>query len=167
MTYVDTIAKLAVAGTPGCAILAGIMQRRLIRLTKAAMRALARSFAALAVATKLLVPIGFMPAALADGSPFRLCDGGRDAVIPMQMAMPMLETMAGGVHDHGKQGARHHEWERCSLGGLASMAAVAVDVSFVVAEPCADQLPPPTTVDRHSIECPRGFLARAPPVSLT
>jgi hypothetical protein len=165
MTYRDTIAKPEVHGTPGCAILRGIMQRRLIRLTKAAMLTAVRAFAALAVATKLLVPVGFMPAAIADGSPLRLCDGGRAAVMHGHMAMPAADAMAGSAHDHGKDGAGHHEWERCSLGGLASMAAVAFDMSFVIAEPGADHEPRPVAMDRRSIHRTRSFLARAPPVA--
>lgn len=167
MAYIDTIAKPDVHGTPGCAILTNIMQRRLIRLTKAAMLTAVRAFAALAVATKLLVPVGFMPAAVADGSPIRLCDGGRAAVMHTQMAMPAPDAMAGSAHDHGKEGAGHHEWERCSLGGLASMAAVAFEISFAVAESGADHEPRPAAMDRRSIERPRRFLARAPPVELT
>lgn len=67
----------------------------------------------LAVACRLLVPLGYMPAALGQGSPIRLCWSGLPAGL-------LTHEAAHGGH-HGEQ---HDEaWDRCPLGVLAGHAA--------------------------------------------
>lgn len=194
MTYVNTIAKLLVRGTPPCDILSVMIRRRLIRSSKAVSLAAARGFTALAVAAKLLVPVGFMPAALASGSPIMLCDGGRGALAAVPMAasvmgrhpvsaaelvhrhesgaaptshgQPVPGAIAGPPHEHGEGGSGQHEWERCSLGGLATLAAVAFEISFVVADPGGDLAPQVVEQTWRTEERTTGFLARAPPIAL-
>jgi hypothetical protein len=107
-----------------------------------------RGGAYVALAAKFLVPIGYMPASLADGGPIRLCDAGPLAELPTRSAAPgdhashAHEEHADGHaasshsvpengpavgHDHDDSSAGHHDWERCALGGLASLAALAGD----------------------------------------
>lgn len=71
----------------------------------------------LAVASKLLIPAGYMPSALGEGSPIRLCSSG----------------LPEGLVPHGDEHHGHDEdgsellWEHCSLGALAATAAVTSD----------------------------------------
>jgi hypothetical protein len=119
----------------------------------------------IAVASKLLVPIGYMPAAIAGGSPFMLCVsylGGPSSQVAAA-EVPSSEHAAaeqesakwasmgsgamghhsghaaGGHHanvsgdvksddndieDGDHDSGQHHEWERCSFGGLATSTPI-------------------------------------------
>lgn len=132
------------------------------------LRRIGRATAFLSFASKLLVPVGYMPAALGDGGPIRLCDSG----LAGALLDASVHADAGALHDslhghpvaasdslHGHAGAArnaphghavagdgqadyahhpaqdparhghdtqdHGPWERCALGGLASLAAIA------------------------------------------
>ncbi len=109
----------------------------------------------LAVASKLLIPAGYMPSALGDGSPIRLCSSG----LPEGLVAHGNEH-----HDHDEEGSELL-WEHCSLGALAATAAVTSDYevrlpffreSFSLA-PQSQLTAAPTVVAFH---------ARAPPTSI-
>jgi hypothetical protein len=111
-------------------------------------RRIGRSAAFVALASKLLVPVGYMPAALADGGPVRLCDMGLsfDTNPPARAHSLGHGAIASGAsvedrqdsasqshqvreedaHDHGAT-SEHGPWERCALGSLASLAALTGD----------------------------------------
>ena len=74
----------------------------------------------LAVASKLLIPAGYMPSALAEGTPIRLCSSG----LPEG-----LVSHGDKHHDHDEEGSELL-WEHCSLGALAATAAVTSDYEF-------------------------------------
>lgn len=116
------------------------MVRRIYRLTKAPISTLWRSIVFAAVVAKLLVPVGYMPAALAEGGPIKLCDSYLPTPFP---AMPAVDANAADSnhaahpsapgdsdmehagHAGGGEHGHKHSWERCSLGGLASLAVLA------------------------------------------
>lgn len=136
------------------------------RMTSASCRVLA----ACAIAAKLLVPAGYMPGALADGGPIMLCDSG------------LPEALAGrhehGAPEHGhdadpaaqsgdeQPAADHSEWDRCSLGVLAGLAAVTTEWRFDLPAGGPSRAEP---IDRFYL--PLGeilaFRARGPPVALS
>jgi hypothetical protein len=134
---------------------------RLLRLwARKGLRSALRGVFTLAVAIKLLVPVGYMPAALADGGPIRLCDTGPTVALAARDADIAAPTQvdgsapgdahhlhdhdhdhdhnhrhdhshaSGGAHDNSHSDASHHDWERCYLGGLSSFAALASDWQF-------------------------------------
>ena len=137
-----------------------------------------------AVLAKLLVPVGYMPAALADGG-FRLCDGYLSRI-----DMPMGAALGGSsaVHGHSTQHAmtgsgtsadaltagtdsrapheghgKHDHWDHCPLGALATLAAI-VPAAWVAPLYAAPDDPVRET-DRE-IFVPRTvvpFQSRAPP----
>jgi hypothetical protein len=169
------------------------------------LRMVSRGVVAASVAIKLLVPVGYMPAAIADGGPIRLCDSGPAGAIASARGagnnMPAHQTgdhahghahghadghghdqghaLADGadqaeksdraperIHDHDQPGASHHDWERCYLGGLSSLAAVSTDWHFFVPtlRPAAI-----ATVDREFVVrlAVIAFRPRGPPITHT
>src|SRR5690606_7795229 len=63
------------------------------------LRRIGRATAFLSFASKLLVPVGYMPAALGDGGPIRLCDSG----LAGALLDASVHADAGALHDslHG------------------------------------------------------------------
>lgn len=109
-----------------------------------------RAATLLAVAAKLLVPLGYMPGALTDGGPFVLCPEGlppgfraalADAVDAdrhashSELAASALGTLP--AHDHA-DGA---PWERCTLGGLAGLVPLAFAPVLANVAPAPDRAP--------------------------
>jgi len=120
-------------------------------------RRIGRSAAFLALASKLLVPVGYMPAAIVDGGPIRLCDMGLsldgaapdshdrssghaavvgDASVEDGHGSPAASHQAAiedaqDTHDHGAT-SEHGAWERCALGSLASLVALTGDVALPI-----------------------------------
>jgi hypothetical protein len=141
-----------------------------------------RGAALVAFSAKAVVPVGYMPAPLAEGG-IRLCDSAAFA----RAAVPAAHDAnaahdhdpghdrgddhghghdhgPGDDHDHGNGSAGHHEWERCSLGGLAMLAAVPSEWGFAVtAKAPARVAPPDVTVPVRRIVT--GFRSRAPPAA--
>jgi hypothetical protein len=132
----------------------------------------------LAVAAKLLVPVGYMPAALADGGPFMLCGSEFSAATaPASQSEhgshghesrgPESHVHGTAAHDHGEEpAAGHHEWERCSLGGLASLAALSVEWHFGIESRPPEGVAVPE-VSFFSAGAPVAFRSRAPPVAVS
>ena len=141
---------------------------------------------------KLLIPIGFMPVALADGGPFAICgDFGALPVAQIPGATPVahaehgamsmaraghgdthahamvgeVPTDSGHAGDHGDEHDQHHQWERCSFAGAASAAPVAVDVLGLVLEPAAAGAMRPSVRIEFGITRFLTFQSRAPPLT--
>jgi len=152
-----------------------------------------RGSLALALTAKFLVPVGYMPSALADGGPITLCnalpgiaaaesphaDPVTQAHVPeaappahahsssdgehgAHAAVDTPGAGSAGGHDHDSPSASHHDWERCSLGGLASLAAMAGDWHFALPHPGAERI-----IVEHGATIGRetrvAFRSRAPP----
>jgi hypothetical protein len=151
------------------------VSRRILSNAKRTVAILLRGGVFFALASKLLVPPGYMPSAIADGGPIRLCDVGLPATLvsgagagehivgahEAHANAGALRDRDAAAHDHGAaahdhdgaahdQGGRsdkHHEWEHCPLGGLASLAAIADDWQIAL----------PYAVQRHFV--PVDFVA--------
>jgi hypothetical protein len=78
---------------------------------------------------KLLIPVGFMPAAFADGGPVAVCGGYGWPQAPASATIPMATghvTHAGmSADESGDEHERHHQWERCVFAGAASSTPLA------------------------------------------
>jgi hypothetical protein len=120
---------------------------------------LLRSVAVAAVATKLLIPIGYMPGPLAAGSPIQLCDAGFKIVAAHHehAALPAHGTH----HDHDNNGEL--QWKHCPSGALAAAGAIPVEHRLDLPPGEAERLP---LRDAGQITKARftAFRARAPPL---
>lgn len=137
-----------------------------MRLTSTLLRhacALLRGVAYVAVAAKLLVPVGYMPGPLAAGLPIQLCDAGFAPVVVPEHAVHVGHAHHGGAqHEHDK--ASELPWKYCPSGALA--AAGAIPVEYRIDLPYADH-------ERLALRDAAGvtrtpfiaFRSRAPPLS--
>jgi hypothetical protein len=138
------------------------------------LRVLARSAAFVALTAKLLVPVGYMPAALADGGPIRLCDSYRGGLAAEQLSMPSAhmgqhvehaaDMSAAAGEEHAHEPGQHHEWKHCSLGALASAAAITSDWAFALPFSAAERIESSEQV-AHGHRTLIQFRSRAPPPS--
>lgn len=116
---------------------------------KSAKRALIVA-AYIAFACKAVVPIGYMPASLADGALLQLCDG----VLGTEL------TDRGHHHDH--HGKEHAQWKHCPLGVLAGAAAVAMEFRLHLAE-ATREVVLPLAGRSHEVMVRVSYRPRAPP----
>ena len=143
-----------------------------------------RGFLAIALAAKFLMPVGYMPASLADGGlPITLCDsvfaaffeeraragGAADHAAHGDADAHGASSHFGAAgpghadgHDHRDSSAGHSDREHCALGGLAALAAIASNWDFTIAPLPAARLArsDAAVTERHSF---RAFRSRAPP----
>jgi hypothetical protein len=125
----------------------------------------------LALACRLVIPAGFMPASLADGGPLRLCLGG-----PAGALLQALAAQAGASreqheqhhhHDHDNEGgatpAEHDPWQYCPVGAVFASAALVGESSVDVLEPDHFFVDQPTRILVSSSRT-GAYRARAPPL---
>ncbi len=112
------------------------------------------------VALRAIVPVGYMPAPLADGLPFVLCPG----------SAPYLSLPGSGHHGgdagHAATGddtnAVSPAWEFCPFGVFFSQAAPATEHAALAAAPSQSPLfAEPDAIVRPALA--RSWRARAPP----
>jgi hypothetical protein len=138
-----------------------MMRRRLNKLTRIATWLAWASFA-----LRVLVPVGYMPAAIADGGPFVLCPGGYQAELLQYLG-------SSAAHDHGAaahaghasaEHGSHAEGSDCSIG--ATFAAVAPTASPPVVAPAPRVTRPVTLIEAAASSVPdQRYHSRAPPLS--
>lgn len=122
-----------------------------------------------AIACQLIVPPGYMPAAIAAGSPLALC--GSLPIPGLAIAEPSAALHSGHYDDHpaatntdSEKPPQTHEWNACPLGALSATAAT-------VSKPCfsfaAFRHEPPSFSARETQSCAAvlGFRSRAPPIT--
>jgi hypothetical protein len=115
----------------------------------------------LAVAVKLLTPIGFMPAPLSDGG-LRFCPAGT----VMGMLLPNRDP--AGIEHHGPSGNGHDEhggelaWDHCPYGALAKSTPASFALSVTIDAERPIPLPALAALSRSNSQA-RAFRARAPP----
>lgn len=124
-----------------------------------------------AVACQLVVPAGYMPAAVAGGSPFALCGN-----LPIPDVSGGADPAAGhGLHEHQTDHTSHadssggdeespatHAWEACPLGVLSAQAAPIS--SFEIQLECFQHETPATIAQSAAPSAlVLGFRCRAPP----
>lgn len=119
-----------------------------------------------AFACKLLIPAGYMPAALGAGSLLALCPGN--------LPVGLLDRAGGrgphggpGGHDHhGDDDAGEHDgaavWEHCSLGALAATPALASACVVAVTDAAPPSIATTAPLVTPNVR-PLEFRARAPP----
>lgn len=108
-----------------------------------------------AVVCNFVIPIGYMPAALADGGPFKICPSG---------------WPAGGMSGHdGHDGHDGHSssgeaWEHCAYGAASSSPALVSDHDISVAHfaDVPDGYFEPRQIARRAVLT---FRSRAPPMT--
>jgi len=120
---------------------------------------------------RALVPVGYMPVALADGGPFALCHGTSAQTLAL---LEQLQADAAGEHQHGHAPAEaqpavpaddvHHDlWDRCPLGLGASDAPLAHPFELTIPDP--ESLPGPWFVEAiPPVATASVYRARGPPV---
>lgn len=106
----------------------------------------------LSLACKFLIPVGYMPAAIGDGWPVRLCLAGLPAD---------LFSHGEGHHQHDR--SDDNKWQTCSFGVMSSAAAVTSEPALNVPLPIATplQVVCPGIVENATVVA---FRSRAPPV---
>lgn len=107
----------------------------------------------LALVCNFAVPMGYMPAALADGGPIKLCPSGWPLTVKLSHA-------AGGKHSDGGD-----SWEHCAYGAASSSPALAAGEHKIALPRIKD-----TPIGRgQSLQIGRraisGFQSRAPPMT--
>src|SRR5690606_14556894 len=157
------------------------------------MRLVLVKLALLGFLCRALVPVGFMPAALADGGPFSFCHGGPagallTALVERRLHDASPETHAEArthAHDqshptdpastpaHGASlaeqqhdhthDASHQGWDRCPVGTAFSFAVLAADVDLPLLALAHAFEPPPSDAPILGVLPPR-YRARAPPL---
>jgi len=108
----------------------------------------------LAFACRLMIPAGYMPAALGEGGPVTLC--------PMGLPAGLLPEHSGHHHDGGESRGADLLWEYCPVGALADTASTVPHIVFhlpVFQEVRPGELEPTSVVSRPL----PGFRSRAPP----
>ncbi len=117
-------------------------------------------FVLAALACRLLIPAGYMPAALDEGGPIQLCSSGLpSSVLPGGSGQ-------GDHHDHDgshdPDGSHELAWEHCPFGVLLSVDAI--DIEYGLAIPYGFAQSAWTAYRRISaIGARTPFNARAPP----
>lgn len=120
---------------------------------------------------RAIVPVGYMPAALAEGGPFALCHGLSAATLDLigqrdaaAAGMPQAGHAHGDTAPHGTPSDGHHDrWEHCPLGVGATDLAVAPVLDFVTA-PRAATLARAAGLASSPTRHFSRYSARAPPV---
>jgi len=89
---------------------------------------------------RALVPVGFMPAPLADGGPIRVCHGGAAGLLfaaLLEQRSSASETAhdshADGhhsEHDDPDRDLNHEGWERCPVGATFAFAVLVADLTL-------------------------------------
>jgi hypothetical protein len=97
----------------------------------------------LALACRLLVPAGFMPAPLAEGGPLRLCPGGAAGALLEALAAGDVASSAqhdtrhrhhGHDNNGGKAPEQYDPWQYCPVGAVFASATLVGESSTTVLE---------------------------------
>jgi Protein of unknown function (DUF2946) len=126
--------------------------KTLISLSRKSLLALT----AVAVACKLLIPIGYMPAPISGGAPLMFCPDATAAV--------SLHARAHHREGHGKGGSEL-KWDHCPYGALAKSAPISITLAAPIAPGAATPVPVLREPVRTGIRL-AAFRARAPPIPL-
>jgi len=117
-------------------------------------------------ALRVLVPIGYMPAAVGDGGPFVLCPGGYQAELLEYLAA--APASQAGVHAHAAHASAdhtsHHEGSDCSIGATFAAVAPVSAQPFVSPAPAVEPPVSPADLPLAAAPAPR-YHTRAPPAS--
>ena len=113
----------------------------------------------LAFAVKLLIPVGYMPTAIGDGWPLRLCDAGLSGAV-------FSETGRQHEHDHDHDGEQDElQWEHCPLGALAAANGIPIEHHIELSFRGQDFSPGQHVIQSIATRVV-GFRSRAPPYNV-
>lgn len=120
------------------------------------------AFAHIALAFKLLIPVGCMPAAVGAGGPIKLCPSS----FPIELTAGQRAHDDDGGHADGAEHEDASAWERCALGALAATPAMPVSHVLHVQHPGSDSY---SARERGRVPLAPAiaFRARAPPRTLS
>lgn len=140
------------------------------------MRGTLARLAAVVLACRALIPVGYMPAPLGEGGPVVLCHGGLAGAFFRGLSqaqspnvhMHMADDSAGTSSDHGHSDldpdASHEAWEHCPVGAAFSAAPLPQEFTFSLLDSEHDfgQAEPEAAV---RAVFPSVYRARAPPAA--
>lgn len=115
-------------------------------------------------ACRALTPLGYMPAAFAEGGPFMLCPSGSQAALVQYFESRHGNAHHGG-HHHGAGDANHDQHRDGSECPIGASFAAAVPVTLLALEAS----PPPASPPALSADAPVAtvpasrYHSRAPP----
>lgn len=117
-------------------------------------------------ALRVMVPLGYMPAAIGDGGPFVLCPGGYQGALLEYLGSSMASNQS--FHDHAGHASAdhpsHHEGSDCSVGATFAAVAPIAAQPFVPPAPAVERPAAPADLPPAAALAPR-YHSRAPPVS--
>lgn len=130
------------------------MRRRIFkRISRLSVRA-----TLVAVVCNFVIPIGYMPAALADGGPFKLCPSG------WSQGGTLGHEGHGGHDSHDGHSPGDDAWEHCAYGAASSSPALVSDHEISIGR--FSDVPggyfEPRQIDRRAS---LAFRSRAPPLT--
>jgi hypothetical protein len=127
-------------------------------------RRLLRGIAYVAVGTKFLIPVGYMPGPIAAGSPIQPCDAGFQ--LPALSHDHATHAGHGGghlhQHDHGDN-SHELQWKHCPAGALAAAGAIPVEYRLDL-PPAESERAVPRDAGRVTRAPFIAFRSRAPPL---
>jgi hypothetical protein len=128
-----------------------------------ARRALLLGLVYLALACRLVIPAGYMPAPLGQGGPIMLCPGGFFGAAP-SVRDDLHAGHHGDHHAHGEEqsGSEHAGWEHCPVGSIFAAAALtsSVDLPVLALRHVLQPLEPARAIASIATQ---PYQARAPP----
>jgi hypothetical protein len=96
----------------------------------------------LALTCRLFVPAGFMPGALADGGPLKLCPGGAAGALLEALAARAAEPGAipdthhhhhhGETIEDGGSAEQYDPWQHCPVGSVFATVGLAFELTTPV-----------------------------------
>lgn len=126
-------------------------------------------------AFRALIPAGFMPAALADGGPIKVCHGGMAGAFFEELAerragpghmhhAPGVDAGPAGHGDGYESSAEHAAWEHCPVGAVFAHAVLTgeMEIGLLSLDHVYDWIEP--TYSSPTL-LPCSYRARAPPAS--
>jgi hypothetical protein len=115
-----------------------------------------------ALACRLVIPAGYMPAPLDQGGPIMLCPGGLFGGVPV--ASEDAHTSHGDQHSHGDDSSEsgHAGWEHCPVGSILAAAALTSVAELPTLALQHVLLPAEHAGEIESLTT-RAYQARAPP----
>lgn len=111
-----------------------------------------KALGCLAIAAKLLTPVGYMPAAISEGG-LMFCPSG---------TIPGMLHVGHDHAGHGKHGGEI-DWDHCPYGALAKSAPISFSLTTTIVSQRPALVPVPPMQALRSVSAST-FRARAPPV---
>ena len=116
--------------------------------------------ALLVFAVRAIIPIGYMPGSIADGTPFELCPIGNRAIASYLASDSQNQ---GHHHAHESNADSASAWEQCSFAGVAPVDGALPEAPVHAVPPRRNSFLPGVAV-RVALPIYMARKARGPPV---